>query len=166
MGLALKLHQRAWALDRGLGRISWTFDPLVRRNAHFNLNRLGALPAVYLVDFYGDMPDGLNAGVPSDRFEVHWDLVTGYPVELRADQPATTVLRRGERGEPVMAAAVAGPRIRVALPDDVEALRVSDPRMALQWRLAVREVITEALAAGYRITGMSGADYYVLEVGE
>ncbi len=67
VGLALKQHQRAWARDRGIATITWTFDPLVARNARFNLQRLGARATAYLPDFYGPMDDGFNASSPTDR---------------------------------------------------------------------------------------------------
>ena len=67
VGFALKVHQRAWALARGVPAIVWTFDPLVARNAWFNLAKLAALPAAYLEDFYGPMTDAINAGMASDR---------------------------------------------------------------------------------------------------
>ncbi|MBA2607780.1 MAG: GNAT family N-acetyltransferase, partial [Actinobacteria bacterium] len=67
VGFALKIHQRAWAIDRGLPVVSWTFDPLVRRNAYFNLTKLGATANRFLVNFYGEMADSLNAGDESDR---------------------------------------------------------------------------------------------------
>jgi predicted GNAT superfamily acetyltransferase len=66
VGFALKLHQRCWALERGIGIITWTFDPLVRRNSVFNLAKLGACAAAYLRDIYGSLPDVLNAGGESD----------------------------------------------------------------------------------------------------
>ena len=71
-GRALKHHQRAWAAAHGLAWVTWTFDPLVRRNAHFNLRVLGATVDEYLVDFYGPLPDALNAGDESDRLLVVW----------------------------------------------------------------------------------------------
>ena len=77
-GLALKLHQRQWALDRGLGRITWTFDPLVRRNAHFNLAKLGAMPEEYLPAFYGIMDDSINRGDESDRVLAVWPLTAPH----------------------------------------------------------------------------------------
>ncbi|HEY0239110.1 MAG TPA: GNAT family N-acetyltransferase, partial [Friedmanniella sp.] len=80
-GTALKLHQRAWCAARGIGVIAWTYDPLIARNAWFNLGRLGAHVEAYLVDFYGKMDDGLNAGEESDRLLVHW------PVEPREVAP-------------------------------------------------------------------------------
>ncbi len=70
IGYALKLHQRAWALDRGLDTVTWTFDPLVRRNAYFNTVKLAARPVEYLVDFYGEMTDEINVGQGSDRLLV------------------------------------------------------------------------------------------------
>lgn len=74
IGFTLKLHQRAWALDRGIASVTWTFDPLVRRNARLNLARLGARPTEYLPDFYGTREDALNASVPTDRILVTWPL--------------------------------------------------------------------------------------------
>ncbi|MGH3276941.1 MAG: GNAT family N-acetyltransferase, partial [Streptosporangiaceae bacterium] len=76
VGFALKLHQRAWALARGIDRITWTFDPLVARNAYFNLTKLGARATRYLPDFYGDMADGINAGQGSDRLLADWELAS------------------------------------------------------------------------------------------
>ena len=70
IGFALKQDQRAWALERGIGTVTWTYDPLVRRNAFFNLTRLGARPVEYVVDFYGEMTDAINTGQGSDRFMV------------------------------------------------------------------------------------------------
>ena len=74
IGFALKLHQRAWALRRGVSAVAWTYDPLVRRNAYFNLVKLAARPAEYLPNFYGGMHDAINGGDDSDRALVHWVL--------------------------------------------------------------------------------------------
>ncbi|HEX8007458.1 MAG TPA: GNAT family N-acetyltransferase, partial [Trebonia sp.] len=74
VGFALKLHQRAWALRRDVIEIAWTFDPLVRRNAHFNLAKLGARPTEYLTNFYGGMNDGINGADDTDRLLVRWQL--------------------------------------------------------------------------------------------
>jgi streptomycin 6-kinase len=76
IGLGLKLHQRQWCLDRGVEVVTWTFDPLVRRNAWFNLHRLGADIVEFHRDFYGAMTDGVNAGSASDRCVVRWSLPT------------------------------------------------------------------------------------------
>jgi predicted GNAT superfamily acetyltransferase len=173
VGFAVKQHQRAWALERGIGEVRWTFDPLVRRNALFNLHKLGALPTAYLPDFYGAMPDGINAGDATDRLYLRWQLDShrvvaaahGEPHEIRltalgAGRAFPLVDRAGERpirGE--MDAEV----LLVAVPRDSEALRRRDPALAAQWRRAVREALTGALTAGYQITGMTRDGFYVLE---
>src|SRR5262245_30448075 len=79
IGRAVKLHQRDWALARGRTAISWTFDPLIARNAYFNLHSLGATVVDYLPDFYGAMDDGVNAGDATDRLYVVWALDTPAP---------------------------------------------------------------------------------------
>src|SRR4029077_2210825 len=65
LGFELKQHQRRWCLERGVKLVEWTTDPLVRRNIYFNLTKLGAQARAYLVNFYGVMADGLNAGEES-----------------------------------------------------------------------------------------------------
>jgi predicted GNAT superfamily acetyltransferase len=164
IGYALKLHQRAWAAEHGLARISWTFDPLVRRNAYFNLSKLGALPARYLVNAYGDMADGLNAGEPSDRFLVEWPVIPpSPPLAPRGASGGDVVLTTGPDGEP-RAAAAAGATARIAwIPEDIVALRRRDPALARSWRLALRDALTAAAADGYTATTMTRDGWYVLE---
>ncbi|MBO0772109.1 MAG: GNAT family N-acetyltransferase, partial [Actinobacteria bacterium] len=77
-GLALKLAQREWALRAGAATMTWTFDPLLRRNAWFNLARLGARVTGYLVDFYGEIADGVN-DQETDRLAVCWKLQAALP---------------------------------------------------------------------------------------
>ena len=72
VGRAMKNHQRSWAAEQGLKWVTWTFDPLVRRNAWFNIEVLRAHVAEYLVDFYGPMTDSINAHDESDRLLVAW----------------------------------------------------------------------------------------------
>ncbi len=74
IGWAVKLHQRAWALAAGLDLVTWTYDPLIRRNAWFNVAKLAARPVAYEVDFYGTMRDARNDGDESDRLYVRWPL--------------------------------------------------------------------------------------------
>jgi predicted GNAT superfamily acetyltransferase len=87
VGFALKQHQRAWALRRDVTAIAWTYDPLIRRNAYFNLAKLGARPAEYLRNFYGTMDDAINAGTETDRMLVHWDLLSPVAVTAAAGKP-------------------------------------------------------------------------------
>ena len=74
VGLKLKLAQREWALGKGFSRMAWTFDPMQSGNANFNFNRLGTTARNYSVNHYGDMQDGINAGMASDRLEAQWQL--------------------------------------------------------------------------------------------
>ena len=160
IGYALKLHQRAWALERGIQTITWTFDPLVRRNAWFNLAKLGAVGDEYLVDFYGPMSDGLNAGEPTDRLFARWDLLT--PNTSGSDDGR--LLLDEQDGLPVVvAAAEPGTTSLVRLPADIEALRVADPGAARSWRLAVREVLAPLAEGGARVTGVTRDGSLVVE---
>jgi len=145
LGFALKQHQRSWALSRGIGVVTWTCDPLVRRNVAFNLHALGAEVHAYLPDHYGAMTDGVNAGDESDRFELRWDLLGA-----RATAAAENRLPW-----------VSGPRT-VPLPDDVEALRRQDPAAAHGWRLRVREALVPALADGAVVLGLDPQGALVL----
>ncbi|MFD2352734.1 GNAT family N-acetyltransferase [Nonomuraea ferruginea] len=168
-GFALKLHQRQWALERGVRRITWTFDPLVRRNAHFNLAKLGARPEEYLPAFYGVMDDAINQGDEADRVLAVWPisdrrveaLVSGArsPVPVPPDAVVALV---GDGGRPVPGRADAA-TVLVAVPEDVERLRRTDPGTAKAWRHAVRETLGDMLAEGRRITGFHDKSYYVVE---
>lgn len=163
IGTALKLHQRAWALRRGLAAISWTYDPLVARNAYFNLGRLGAAAVDYIPDFYGEMTDGLNEGQRSDRMVVHWDLTRWPPTEPADNGEVRPVLEVGRAREPVFvelpAEAVA---CRLAIPDDIAALRSHDPELADRWRHATGDAFTELLQQGWGVTGFDPAGFYLL----
>ena len=153
IGLALKLDQKAWALERGITTITWTFDPLVRRNAWFNLAKLGAVGVEYLVDFYGPMTDGVNAGESSDRLFTRWDLLR-EPAPADADAAVVALAERD--GRPVVGHSPPdGHRLLVQLPADVESLRQSSPDLARSWRLAVREALVPAFADGYRAAGIT-----------
>jgi predicted GNAT superfamily acetyltransferase len=175
IGRALKLHQRAWALDRGITRITWTYDPLVRRNAWFNLARLAATPVEYLRDFYGRMDDTINADDQSDRLLTTWaldsqpvvDAVAGRPVTvdlsaLRA-AGAVVVVAPGPDGGPVVRPGPPDAPWLVAVPPDVEALRATAPQLAARWRLAVRESLGTALDAGARVQGFAREGWYVVD---
>ena len=156
IGFALKVHQRAWALARGVPEVVWTFDPLVARNAWFNLAKLGALPTAYLEDFYGPMTDAINAGMASDRLLLSWRLddpavaaaCAGRPRQP-APAPAEAALAVGADLEPV-AASTDAPAVTVALPPDVERLA---PERRRAWRAAVRQALGDRLAAGATVAG-------------
>ncbi len=164
VGAALKRHQRDWALARNRTAISWTFDPLVLRNAYFNLTKLGAVVTAYLPDFYGVMSDALNAGDTSDRLFVVWHLDEPAPqVASEAGADANAAILLGRDGNRPVAGARRGSRLSVAVPDDIERLRIDDPLLAIRWRMEVRDALSGALDAGYRVTGMTRDGRYLLE---
>ena len=173
IGAAIKQHQRAWAREQGIPVVSWTFDPLVRRNAHFNVNRLGVEVRAYHPDFYGVMTDAINAGDRTDRLVAWWvvdserahaaaqgDLV--IPDHDSVLQNARDLIRLDD-GVPRLADPPApGETVLVSLPDDVVSLRQADPALGLQWRLAVREALTTSFEAGLRVSAVTSAGAYVL----
>ncbi|CUR57832.1 conserved exported hypothetical protein [metagenome] len=174
IGFALKLHQRAWAIARGVGEIAWTFDPLVARNAWFNLTKLGARATEYLPNFYGPMDDGINGRDESDRLLVRWRLtdpavvlacagggVGAVAADLEAGG-AVVALGSDDAGQPVPGR-LDGPVSLVAVPSDVAVLRGAAPETAARWRIAVREVLTTLLADGSgRIEGFDRTGWYVV----
>ncbi|HEX8929579.1 MAG TPA: GNAT family N-acetyltransferase [Actinomycetota bacterium] len=176
IGFALKQHQRAWALARGLDLVSWTFDPLVRRNAHLNLVKLGAEIVEYLPNFYGRMPDGINAGDESDRCLVCWPLAGERAVAASrgpVPEPSLDVLRRagarvllqaGPGGRPLAGdPGPPGATLLAQVPDDIVAMRGAEPELARRWRAALRATMGEALGRGLAATGITRSGWYVLE---
>ena len=170
LGAALKLHQRAWAYAAGLTSITWTFDPLVRRNAYFNLAKLGARAVAYLPEFYGPMDDGVNAGDESDRLLLRWDVPAkeqdagpaGQPDSAWNDVAENCSLRVGpDDGEPCRCT-VTGDVVACQIPADIVALRERDPDQALRWRHALRDALTGALDDGYHVQGFTRSGCYVL----
>jgi len=178
VGLALKLHQRAWALSRGVTMIAWTFDPLVCRNAYFNLAKLAAAPVEYLPDFYGAMDDDINSGDDSDRLLVHWPLADDSVVQacrgassggdaagLRA-AGAAVALDIDPGGLPTMGPADGGaPTVLVRVPLDIETTRRDHQLAARRWRRAVRQVLGGLMADGGRVTGFDRSGWYVVQRG-
>ncbi len=157
VGRALKQAQRAWALAAGALQMAWTFDPLIRRNAHFNLTRLGARVTGYLPDFYPPMYDGLNRGDLTDRLMVTWDLV--HPTPGTVD-PGTV-----DPGTVYPGTVYPGAVRTVRVPPDIEAIRAADPELALRWRLGVREQMLALFAAGAQLAGFSADGRYLFRPG-
>jgi predicted GNAT superfamily acetyltransferase len=160
VGFAIKQHQREWALTRGIAIIEWTFDPLVRRNAYFNLAKLGARVVGYQPHFYGPMRDALNVGDETDRAVVCWRLDRVEPAP--ADTTGVVVLRAGEDGRPVVDKSDADV-LKAWVPEDVVALRQHDPETALAWRTALRDTLGSAVGDGYAATDMSRDGWYTIE---
>ena len=158
---ALKEAQRDHCLDQGIEVIGWTMDPLEARNATFNFAKLGAFTREYHRDFYGPMPDKLNAGLPSDRIYVEWPIGHDRTYKrLKGDDvPPTLEAAEGEDIAYTLRADGDGPgkvapagdetHLLMEIPAHFQELKARDPKAALGWRLAVREAIEAAFARGY-----------------
>jgi predicted GNAT superfamily acetyltransferase len=173
VGFALKQHQRAWSLSRGITSVSWTFDPLVRRNAYFNLTKLGARVGEYHENFYGPMADAINGADDSDRMVVRWQLWSPEavaasrrrapdPVAASLERVDSMVLSRDDDGSPRVRTAT-GPTILAWLPEDIVEMRKQSPELAGRWRRALRETVGAALADGFTATGVSRDGWLLLE---
>jgi predicted GNAT superfamily acetyltransferase len=169
IGERLKQYQRDKVLTLGVRAMLWTFDPLQAGNAHFNINRLGALPIEYIPDMYGNTGSALHGTLPTDRFIVRWQLdspVARMSASLQDTLPLANPL--GGNGLPVTAPIPGDARrVRVQVPADMSAVRAAGQEAAVRWRLNIREVVTDLLSRQYRVTGFSrvgGNDlpYYVL----
>lgn len=145
IGEAIKRHQWRWAQEHGFGTITWTFDPLVRRNAWFNLVKLGVRVLGYRVNFYGELHDGINAGEQSDRLLVRWD-VAGADV--------------GSSGAPIN---VLAGDVLVETPPDIETLRLHERAAADDWRMRQRASFGEI--DDWFVAGLTESYSYVLRRG-
>jgi predicted GNAT superfamily acetyltransferase len=175
IGRRLKEFQRETLLRLGVGVIYWTFDPLVARNAHLNLNRLGVRVTEYVIDMYGsDTDSALHRGLGTDRFIVAWEI--GTP-------PAPATLQRSEAtsadrivnasdgdGVPTMPRlddGAAGAALRVEIPLEIDRVQQASLDLAGRWRATTRAAFTWALEHGYQVAGFSrepepGRGYYLL----
>jgi len=170
LGFALKRAQWQMVRHQGLDRITWTYDPLQSRNAHLNIAKLGAVCATYEREVYGEMRDGLNTGLPSDRFQVDWWINTRR-VERRLSKGSRPTLKlshvaRSGLGPlyPLQTSADDFPRppehvphfedrlLLTEIPGDFLALKAKDFSLARDWRFFTRELFETAFAASYIIT--------------
>ena len=167
LGERLKGFQRDLVRAVGVDAMYWTFDPLVARNAHFNLNRLGARIAEYVPNMYGSNTGSvLHGGLPTDRFIAEWDLSqTG---DERADRQRSQVTA-SDRQAPVVNVwtvdqvtlcdpLTAAPRVRIQIPHDIELVHALGADTALAWRLTTRDAFLHYLGRGYRVLGLDRGD--------
>jgi predicted GNAT superfamily acetyltransferase len=160
VGRRLKLFQRVLVMPLGVNRMLWTFDPLVARNAHLNLNLLGAEVAQYVPDMYGgDTGSALHSEIGTDRFIVAWDLTiipSPSPGQGIAVPPPRSLVvnRMGPTGELRMVDRNDdAPKVYVAVPDNIQEVITSTPELARAWRESSREAFLWYLDRGYEVTG-------------
>ena len=161
IGFELKMEQRSACLAAGVLRIRWTFDPLISRNAYFNLSKLGAVADRFDTEFYGSMEDDLNSGDRSDRLWARWDLDRAVP-EPSAVEGAAVVLDRGDQERPVEGEAPRGSAL-VRIPREYASLRERDPELAMEWRAATARALVACFGAGLIATRFLSDSTYVFE---
>ncbi|WP_264777445.1 acyl-CoA acyltransferase [Deinococcus aetherius] len=159
--VALKLAQRERVLAQGLTRMTWTFDPLVARNARLNLGKLGARAVSYHPDWYALGPSRETA-FPADRLMIEWELTgphTQRPVPAPEGEPALEAEGEGP-GRPHLD--LTGTTLLAEVPIHADLL----PETArLAWRYALRDVLGTYLGRGYAVTDLARQGkraYYVL----
>lgn len=169
IGYQLKLAQREFAQRIGIRLITWTYDPLESLNGRFNIGKLGAICHRYFRDFHGDM-SGINAGLPSDRFEAEWWItssrVEGRVVKQRGSLGLDALLAGGAillnscstdgNGCPVPPEGKILPPsnnlVIVEIPSDFQAVKRQDFQLASRWREHSRQLFEALFQASFMAT--------------
>ena len=156
IGEQLKRKQQEVAVQKGYTEIRWTYDPLETRNAYLNLTKLKGICSVYMENAYGEMKDGLNKGLPSDRFEVHWHIAGGHVLKQEKTDysnalPLNTVsisnhlpVSKMFHNEQLSAEVYS-----LEVPKDFQHVKSEDHALALEWRMNTRNIFQKLFAAGY-----------------
>jgi predicted GNAT superfamily acetyltransferase len=171
VGFALKLAQRARCLDEGIPEVRWTYDPLIAKNARFNLVKLGCVATRLFRGFYGEMTDQLNRGDRSDRFEIRWYVASDRverALRRQAQPPSMGEVLLEAQGEPDLpepkeTGASVGPGAAVAIPEDHFRLRQRDPGLGRRWRDAAANVFDRCFRAGLAAAWMTEDGRYVFQ---
>ena len=172
VGFRLKVAQREWCLERGIERVTWTFDPMVARNAYFNLVKLGAVAVRFHRNYYGDMEDAFNRGDRTDRLEVLWELDSDrvrralglHEPGEKSGSESSHVLVVDTDGRPERRELNGSEeRAAVMVPEQYHALRDQDPERAREWRDVVGDALENAFEHGYRGVSFVRNAGYVLE---
>jgi len=152
LGERLKEYQRQKCHAMGIDLMYWTYDPLVARNAHLNLGRMGARVDEYVVAMYGEGTNSpLQGDMPTDRFVITWAIDQAKVATPLAALPAKLPLAVG--GDAREGELVDSPQVGVRVPTDITALAARDIAAARRWRMATRRAFTHYLPRGYRVTG-------------
>ena len=143
IGFRMKLAQRQHAMKAGVPLIIWTFDPLQSRNAHLNINKLGAVVRRYEVNYYSEgLSTVFDSEVPSDRLFAEWWVSSAHVESVLA----------GNRPY------VGGQTKSVLIPEDINKVRSRSVEEHLKWRIRVRENFQNALAGSLIVRGFERAD--------
>ncbi|KOS59761.1 GNAT family N-acetyltransferase [Lysinibacillus agricola] len=168
IGEKLKYAQQAIAIERGYDLMVWTFDPLETRNGFLNLSKLNGICYTYIENCYGEMQDGLNKGLPSDRFEVSWHITSNY-VGKKVSIDATNVIPvasyvLNEQGFPRLELTenlkYNEDFYTLPVPKDFQVLKAQDPALALDWRFKTRHILQRLFAQGYAAVQLQQRENY------
>lgn len=181
IGRSLKMYQRDVLLKMGVDKVLWTYDPLVAKNAHLNLNSLGAEVLEYVEDMYGSGEDSdFFRGIGTDRFVMIWHLAAEkvrLTVEKKRSFDPTPYLHsplavfRGREdetsGDLVHDLNIREQFVRVEIPSDVHQLMAASLGIAAEWRAKTREAFRSYMLRSYRVGGFyrdptSGRCFYCL----
>lgn len=158
IGEMLKQKQRDIAIEKGYSMMKWTYDPLETRNAYLNLTKLNGICTTYIENCYGEMQDGFNQGLPSDRFEIHWYLTSPHVKGKLLPSIEKTItlntLSLNKAGQPNFIGAekgyaLTGQAYSVAVPKDFQGLKTASQELAMDWRLQTRKLFQKLFHAGY-----------------
>ncbi|HEY2066865.1 MAG TPA: hypothetical protein VGG84_12995 [Gemmatimonadaceae bacterium] len=171
IGRMLKEYQRAELARRGIAQMYWTYDPLIAKNSHLNLDVLGARVVRYVPDMYGDTGSPLHHGLETDRLVVVCDTSPApRPPRRAVDSPLPILSARPQRGDETVGPAATPLPVRVLLeiPSDFAQLLAQAPKEAAEWHAATRKHFLWALGNGYDAVGMhldrvTGRSFYLLE---
>ncbi|RNF39570.1 GNAT family N-acetyltransferase [Planococcus salinus] len=163
IGRILKEQQRKEARDIGYDLITWTFDPLESKNAYLNTSRLYGICHTYLENCYGEMDDGLNRGLPTDRLQVEWWISSSRvenkwkPGPVRFQQPYRVT--ETPTGYPVIdmettEAALSEEGVEVPIPKQFQQIKKEDPALAMDWRMKIRGIFQQLFADGFALVGV------------
>ncbi|MGB7025170.1 MAG: GNAT family N-acetyltransferase [Candidatus Acidiferrales bacterium] len=139
IGRMLKLAQRNDALARGIHLVAWTFDPLELKNAHFNINRLGAVVTRYIPNCYGITASPLHAGLPTDRLVAEWYL----------DSKRVSGILIGKLPQ------VSTVATRIAIPADISERKQIEPAIGARVQSQMREQFLDKMGKGFIVTGLA-----------
>jgi predicted GNAT superfamily acetyltransferase len=186
LGLKLKHAQRERALGLGIREMTWTYDPLQSRNAHFNFAKLGIVSDTYKVDFYGPETSSVLHRNGTDRLWVRWlldsrragDRIAGKDTRaetldaLRHLAPIVSFNGDGRPARADLAESLGRQRVSIEIPGEILDVERTDMGLAREWRAATRWAFTEAIGAGFyvaefcrSIRGQQGPGAYLLERG-
>lgn len=180
LGYRLKLAQREMAMSQGLDLMTWTFDPLLSRNAHLNFGKLGVINRSYIRNLYGDMRDEINGIAESDRFKVEWWLNhptveqklahAFHPPIVDASQilNISDVDSRGLLIPPEKILPLSAARHFIQIPIDIDAIKKADFSLVKTWRMHTRMIFEKTIAEKYIFTDFiflreQQKAYYLLE---